>query len=214
MNAVRTVTLPNRTRKQPVAATQARAQDTRKRLIEAAVASLTRYGFGGATMARISKMAGVSAGPRQYYFPTTAHLFAAVLDHLLKQQGRVYSEPPMPKDADEHIRELIRRSINYAGTPNHIAILEIKLALKHDSALRQLVAAKLDSIEAQADLIWIEAFKPFGADGERVQHTRRILASISRGLALDGPLAPMQQAKFAEIVETMAFASLTKSPGQ
>jgi AcrR family transcriptional regulator len=210
MNAVRTVTLPNRTRKQPVAATQARAQDTRKRLIEAAVASLTRYGFGGATMARISKMAGVSAGPRQYYFPTTAHLFAAVLDHLLKQQGRVYSEPPMPKDADEHIRELIRRSINYAGTPNHIAILEIKLALKHDSALRRLVAAKLDSIEAQADLVWIEAFKSCGADGETVQHTRRILASISRGLALEAALAPTQRTKLAEIVETMAFAALTR----
>jgi AcrR family transcriptional regulator len=210
MNAVRTVTLPNRTRKQPVAATQARAQDTRKRLIEAAVASLTRYGFGGATMARISKMAGVSAGPRQYYFPTTAHLFATVLDHLLKQQGRVYSEPPMPKDADEHIRELIRRSINYAGTPNHIAILEIKLALKHDSALRRLVAAKLDSIEAQADLVWIEAFKSCGADGETVQHTRRILASISRGLALEAALAPTQRTKLAEIVETMAFAALTR----
>jgi AcrR family transcriptional regulator len=197
-------------RKKPVAAQQARAQDTRKRLIEAAIACLTQYGFGGTTMARVSKLAGVSAGPRQYYFPTTAHLFAAVLDHLLKQQGRVYSEPPLPKDAQGHIRELIRRSINYAGTPNHIAILEIKLALKHDSALRRLVAAKLDSIEAQADLVWIEAFKPLGTDGETVQHTRRILASISRGLALEAALAPHQRILVAEIVETMAFAALTK----
>jgi AcrR family transcriptional regulator len=197
-------------RKQPVAAQQTRAQDTRKRLIDAAVACLTRYGFGGTTMARVSKLAGVSVGPRQYYFPTTAHLFAAVLDHLLKHQGKIYSEPPLPKDADGHMRELIRRSINYAGTPSHIAILEIKLALKHDSALRRLVAAKLDSIEAQADLVWIEAFKSCGADGETVQHTRRILASISRGLALEPAPTPVQRTKLAEIVETMAFAALIR----
>ncbi len=194
--------------KQPLAGKQVRAQDTRRRLIEAVIICLTRYGFGGTTMARVSKLAGVSAGPRQYYFPTTAHLFAAVLDHLVKDQGRIYTQPSLPKDPADNVRELIRRSIAYAGTPNHIAILEIKLALKHDKALRRLIAAKLEAIEAQADQDWMNAVKPIGVDDETAQNTRRILASVSRGLALETGLVSAQRVALADLVETMAFAAL------
>jgi AcrR family transcriptional regulator len=202
--------IKSRVGKQPVAAKQARAQDTRQRLIVAAIDCLTRYGFGGTTMSRISKVAGVSAGPRQYYFPTTARLFSVVLDYLLEQQNKVYSDPPLPTQTDHRIRAIIARSITYAGTPDHIAILEIKLALKHDQALRKLVGAKLEAVEAQADQAWVDAVTPLGVEADTVRNTRRILASISRGLALDTAPAATQRAAIADLVETMAFAALER----
>jgi TetR/AcrR family transcriptional repressor of bet genes len=57
----------------------------RQQLIEATIASLSRYGFADATISRISKEAGVSAGIIHHYFASKGDLLEATMRSLLEQ---------------------------------------------------------------------------------------------------------------------------------
>jgi AcrR family transcriptional regulator len=57
---------------------QARAQQTRSSLIDAAAAQFARHGYTGATVARISRSAGVTSGALTFHFLTKEDLAHAV----------------------------------------------------------------------------------------------------------------------------------------
>jgi TetR/AcrR family transcriptional repressor of bet genes len=57
----------------------------RQQLIEATIASLSRYGFADATISRISKEAGVSTGIIHHYFASKGDLLEATMRTLLEQ---------------------------------------------------------------------------------------------------------------------------------
>ncbi len=57
----------------------------RQQLIEATIASISEHGFADATVARISKAAGVSAGIIHHYFGGKNELFEATMRSLLRE---------------------------------------------------------------------------------------------------------------------------------
>jgi TetR/AcrR family transcriptional regulator, transcriptional repressor of bet genes len=57
----------------------------RQQLIEATIASISRYGFADATISRISKEAGVSTGIIHHYFGSKDDLLEATMRTLLQQ---------------------------------------------------------------------------------------------------------------------------------
>jgi TetR/AcrR family transcriptional regulator, transcriptional repressor of bet genes len=57
----------------------------RQQLIEATIASISRYGFADATISRISKEAGVSTGIVHHYFGSKDDLLEATMRTLLQQ---------------------------------------------------------------------------------------------------------------------------------
>lgn len=65
---------------------QDRSRLTRRRLLEAAVASLAEVGWSATTVAVVAGRAGVSRGAAQHYFPTRESLFEAVIDHITEQR--------------------------------------------------------------------------------------------------------------------------------
>jgi AcrR family transcriptional regulator len=65
---------------------QDRSRLTRRRLLEAAVASLAQVGWTATSVALVAGRAGVSRGAAQHYFPTREALFEAVIDHITEQR--------------------------------------------------------------------------------------------------------------------------------
>ncbi|MFC6670949.1 transcriptional regulator BetI [Marinobacterium aestuariivivens] len=57
----------------------------RKQLIEATAAAIHRYGYANTTVARISKIAGVSPGIIHHYFDGKADLLAETMRQLMRQ---------------------------------------------------------------------------------------------------------------------------------
>ncbi|GAB2715090.1 ScbR family autoregulator-binding transcription factor [Streptomyces bullii] len=61
--------------------TQERAERTRQRLLQAAAAEFSLYGYGGTSLQRISAAAGVTMGALTFHFPTKLALAEAVHAH-------------------------------------------------------------------------------------------------------------------------------------
>ena len=61
-----------------------RAAENRRALLRAAATAVARYGYNGASVSRITELAGVAQGTFYNYFPTRCSLF----EHLLPETGQ------------------------------------------------------------------------------------------------------------------------------
>ena len=98
--------LPNRSRP----AVQARGEDTRRRILEAALDLFAAQGFEGASTRQIAEGAGVNLPAIQYYFGNKEGLYRAVIEditadtdrHMASLAPRVRAaldDPETPRDA-------------------------------------------------------------------------------------------------------------------
>lgn len=186
----------------PPGATQQRGIETRARLIDAAILCLTRHGFAGTTMARVSNYAKVSTGPRQYYFPNRDDLFVAVVEELFRRQSRL----PISDDADL-IGGVIDNILHHAGSREHIAMLEIKLALKHEVGLRDRIGPVIAEQEALNDKMWSTRLEDHGYGQDDKKTLRLILPAIARGMAFD-PM-PNEEQRAAIVSQVKQWYALT-----
>jgi AcrR family transcriptional regulator len=167
-------------------ATQERARQTRLKLIEAAIQLLASHGYAATTMARIAKAASVSAGPRQYHFPRPVDLFAAVVAHIHeKQLGRVMMADLPPKGQDRIARQF-QAAIRNAGSVEHIAMLELKMAMRGDPELQMAVGPKIRAFEDRADQGFLGVFGDRGLTDAELIAIRGIMAATLRGIAIAG----------------------------
>ena len=177
-----------------------KSQETRQSLVDAAIHCLNEFGYSATTMRRVADTAGVTQGPRQYYFPATTDLFAAVVDEIHRLSATDYSSIRHDKPAlAERVVEMVRHGCEHCGSPQHMAMLELKLALRGDPVLREAIGERIDAYETKADDNWVEMFKSSGLSRERVVSLRNILAAALRGLGLamasDAQLPPMKEAE-------------------
>ncbi|HLX38696.1 MAG TPA: helix-turn-helix domain-containing protein, partial [Candidatus Binataceae bacterium] len=63
-----------------------RREETRKRLLDAAVACLVERGYANTTTAEIAQRAGVSKGAQLYHFPKKDDLVVAALKQLFAER--------------------------------------------------------------------------------------------------------------------------------
>src|ERR1700742_523065 len=85
---------------------QERSAAMRRRLLDATVDCLVRYGYAGTTTTRVTELAGVTRGAQVHHFPTRAELVAAAVQHLAAQRAELafaridaVREAPDPLDA-------------------------------------------------------------------------------------------------------------------
>ncbi|HUQ04997.1 MAG TPA: TetR/AcrR family transcriptional regulator [Kofleriaceae bacterium] len=67
---------------------QQRRDETRRALLDAAVASLVEHGFAGTTTLEVQKRANVSRGALLHHFPSKAELLVATIEHLAHLRGK------------------------------------------------------------------------------------------------------------------------------
>ena len=74
---------------------QARAWETRTRILDAAVTCLAEVGYAGATTTAILERAGVSRGSLLHQFPSKDELLVAAVGHLAEARtSELIAEPP------------------------------------------------------------------------------------------------------------------------
>lgn len=160
---------------------------TREDLISAAIKVLANVGYAGATMRSIADEAGVTQGPRQYYFPTPALLFEAVVDkiqgassaHVEKMRRAVESG-----SLEEKVRAIAEPAFKNCGSDHQLAMIELKLACRGDGALRSAIEAKIQDFEDRQDRIWIDLLKESGIPDDELKYIRSIVGATLRGLGV------------------------------
>lgn len=164
---------------------QARAHETRRRLLDAAVDELLEHGYPALSTTAVARRAGVSRGAQQNYFPHKATLVMEAVRHLARRQ---HDELRDRLDDVPRGRARVQAGLDilfeaYSG-PLFAAFVELSLAARGDAELREVVVAEelavSRAMSETAAVIFGEGF-PESRDVARRWAT--VLSAI-RGLAL------------------------------
>jgi AcrR family transcriptional regulator len=122
---------------------QERAARTRSTVLRSAAAQFDLDGYAGASLAKISKAAGISLGAVTFHFSSKADLAEAV-----EAEGRAT------------VRAAIERIEDISDTPlRHLADLTLELArlIEHEDTVRALLRLER---ERPGDSVWTEIWLP------------------------------------------------------
>jgi AcrR family transcriptional regulator len=120
---------------------QQRRDETRRALLDAAVASLTELGFARTTTLEVQKRAGLSRGALLHHFPSKAELLAATIVHLGEARGREleHVSPRLPRGRAriDAVLDLLWQS--FTGPLFYVA-MELRAAARTDPELSAALA--------------------------------------------------------------------------
>lgn len=171
---------------------QERTALMRRRLLDATVECLVRYGYAGTTTTRITDLAGVTRGAQVHHFPTRADLVGAAIRHLAARRTELAFEEidavraaPDPIDAALDLMWAVHQG------PLLYATIEMWVAARTDPELReQLAEAEPAARAALTDF----AARAFGESAEdpRFRHVMYTALDTVRGILLLGMINPDQ----------------------
>ncbi|MFE2599669.1 TetR/AcrR family transcriptional regulator, partial [Streptomyces sp. NPDC059396] len=116
---------------------QDRSRATRRRLLEAAVACLAEYGWGGSTVSVVAERAGVSRGAAQHHFPTREDLFTAAVEYVAEERSSALRA--LVPAGPGHRREAVEGIVALYTGPLFRAALHLWVAAGDEEQLRPRV---------------------------------------------------------------------------
>jgi AcrR family transcriptional regulator len=164
---------------------QARALETRRRLLDAAVDELLDHGYGGLTTPGVAARAGVSRGAQQNHFPRKIGLVAEAVRHLAHRQQLELTEQlqDVPIGPSRTAAGLDVLFDQYSGRL-FAAVVELSLAARGDSELRKVIRQEERNISRTMQETATTIFGPgFPETAELSSRWATVLSAI-RGLAL------------------------------
>jgi AcrR family transcriptional regulator len=169
----------------PAEPKQARAQATRRRLLDAAVDELLDRGYAGLTTAGVATRAGVSRGAQQNYFPHKSGLVVAAVRHLgARQLEELREQLEDVPDGQERVQAGLDVLFQQYSGRLFAAVIELALASCADAELQAVIQAEerniAETMRATAALIFGQGFL---ASREEATRWGTTLSAI-RGVAL------------------------------
>ncbi len=178
---------------------EGRGQSRRQQILDAAAACFIREGFHGASIARIAKEAGMSAGNLYHFFSGKEAMIAALVQRRLDQSLTLFAEIEAAADPVQAMLERVAVSLEQQMDPDQAALgLEIlaeagrnpgvaKIVRDADAAIRvHLIrlyqgareAHGLPATNTEAKMDVNEAAKPEG----EAEAVTEVLVAIFQGL--------------------------------
>jgi AcrR family transcriptional regulator len=158
----------------------------RRRLLDATVDCLVRYGYAGTTTTRVTELAGVTRGAQVHHFPTRADLVAAAARHLAEKRADL---------AFERIEEVRRASDPLDAAldlmweihqgPVHYATIEMWVAARTDPELREQLTRAEPAARASVIEFAEAAFGEYAAN-PRFRQIMYTAMDAVRGILLMG----------------------------
>ncbi|MGW2055123.1 TetR/AcrR family transcriptional regulator [Streptomyces sp. NPDC001840] len=160
---------------------QDRSRATRRRLLEAAVACLAEYGWGGSTVSVVAERAGVSRGAAQHHFPTREDLFTAAVEYVAEERSSALRA--LVPAGPGHRREAVEGIVALYTGPLFRAALHLWVAAGDEEQLRPRVTELEARVGREAHRIAVELL---AADESvpGVRETVQGLLDMARGLGL------------------------------
>jgi AcrR family transcriptional regulator len=162
-----------------------RRAETRRRLIEGAIACLLEVGYGGATVLEICRRAEMTTGALQHNFGSKQGLMEAVVTELFRSiADRVPPTNPSQATLAERIDRLVQHYWGIYGDERYFAVLDILLATRHDADLTKRVAKHRDeTLVSTRDFLLVE-FADVGLPEEELLDIAKAMMDHLRGYAI------------------------------
>lgn len=165
-----------------------RTAETRKALVDAAVKTIHRSGYGGATAVIIAQEAGVSAGSIVHHFGTRADLMAEVVRSVFEQELEAYGELQQRMNIGSHLADWPGLVWEVLSRPSGMAVLEILLAARSDPKLAERIAPLQASLEQQSVARALLRWE--GPGKKDILALARLIVWAIRGLSIAQVLVP------------------------
>ena len=163
-----------------------KSERTRQHIIDAAIKCIAQYGYTGATLAVVAEVAGLSRGPRQYYFPSKTDLMVAVWQEIIERASQSMRNANLDADhPKESLRRLMDAEIKRSAREEYLVDLELKLAIRGDRELGDILSPLIDAFERSVDDWWIDLFAKTGRSREELLAARYQFTWLLRGLAME-----------------------------
>jgi AcrR family transcriptional regulator len=169
---------------------QERSAAMRRRLLDATVECLVRFGYAGTTTTKVTALAGVTRGAQVHHFPTRADLVAAAARHLAAKRTELAFDKI---DSVRRARDPLDAALDllweiHQGPVLH-ATVEMWVAARTDPDLReQLVDAEPEARAALTAFVR-EAFADH-VEQPRFRHAVYTAIDTMRGILLASPANP------------------------
>lgn len=169
----------------PERRTQAeRREETRERLLRAAIGCLREEGYPGLTTREVARRAGVSQGAQAYHFPSRADMVAGVVEWLGERWVAQFEGIPASlgkPGVASGTAALLDMIWDLCSSADTGMLIEIWVASAQDPDLRRrLAAAEEEAFEAGVRIVREMMGDGISADFER---RLRIVVASMRGLA-------------------------------
>ena len=162
-----------------------RREETRARILEAAVSELVNKGYAGFRVDQVAAVANVSRGAQTHHFPTKESLILASLQKLYQES----TEASMTlidglKPADDVLDALMQDSAKFYLGPNFIISMSLLNLGDHEPELRTKVRAMSRKYRLPIEKAWLEALLRSGLADEPARTVLNITQSIYRGMVM------------------------------
>ncbi|MFT3821294.1 MAG: helix-turn-helix domain-containing protein [Rubrivivax sp.] len=162
-----------------------RSAETRRRILDAALALLGERGYAGLRTSDVAAAAGVSKGAQTHHFPSKDELVVAVVEHVFvraTEQARVRAR--RAASPDEAIKALLADAQEFFFSELFLIALDLaiqgRLRDERSNSVTELSAATRLPVEAH----WRAALIESGVPADAADDLLWLSLSIVRGLAV------------------------------
>ncbi|MBN3785331.1 TetR/AcrR family transcriptional regulator [Burkholderia sp. Ac-20353] len=162
-----------------------RREETRARILEAAVSELMNKGYAGFRVEQVAATANVSRGAQTHHFPTKEALVLAALQQLYEASTETSMKLIDGLNAgDDVLDALMRDSSNFYLGPNFLIAVSLLNLGDHEPELRKKVRAISRKYRLPIEKAWMEALLRSGLEEEPARTVLNITQSIYRGMVM------------------------------
>ena len=160
-----------------------RGQARRQQLLESAAACFAREGFHGASIAQISKAAGMSPGHIYHFFENKEAIIAALVQRKLEHSLAVIQQFEHAEDVFQSMLDRVDIGLNEKTDLDNAALeLEILAEAARNPVVAALVRAADVTMRAQVQRLLQDARRARGLDGEVEPAVTEVTMALFDGL--------------------------------
>ncbi len=162
-----------------------RRTETRRKLLDAAIAQLCEVGYAEFTAADVADRAGLTRGAVQHHFGTGDNLCLAVVkDFGDRLQNWALLDEQSARSVEQRVSDVIDTYWNSFRDPHFIAVVLVWFGLRNNKVVYDTLAGSMEAFERTFDEDWQKMFADTGLPRAQIAVARHVTLSALRGLAL------------------------------
>jgi AcrR family transcriptional regulator len=200
-----------RPRRKPRRTQLERRNETQAAILSAAIDLLAKHGYAGFSASRVARLAGVSRGAQEHYFPKKNDLIAAATQHAMREavDHARYLARTAAGSADP-VAKFLADSEHFFFRPVFRAMIEIMIAARSDRALSRMVNPIVLDARQVLNGIWIDTLGSAGYSRDNAQRFIELTHYLLRGVFFVANWLPypIDRAEIIEVWRKLAPAVL------
>lgn len=174
----------------PLTRREEQAQRSREAILDATITCLAEFGYAETSTSRITEMAGVSRGALTHHFKSKEDLIVETTNKILRPTTNPPRAARQGSDEDTIRADLTRMWQGMLKSHNIAALVEVLLASRTDTALRERIKPELLDWDQRINASQLQYYQSTRGDDEQMLRLWSMARVFFRGLFLHDAYVP------------------------